>query len=272
METSGFRQSDTGPLTYIYSEGFPLVHAFFQRTGGLSGAPYESFNAAWVTEDGRAPDNRRLLYERTGMELDRVYLLNPSHGRRTAFAKDLGSGGAGTTVFLKTDAVVTQTPGAWVMMSSADCIPLLLTDDALSFAGLAHFGWRNVAGDLADVLLQDIRDVLGVPAERLRFVLGPAIRPCCYEFGGAVQRGDPFWAPFIRPLAGGRLSVDIASALRARLALRGVPPGSILDSHVCTCCESGRYFSRYREGGASGRFPTVVQFREAAGGSVAPIP
>jgi copper oxidase (laccase) domain-containing protein len=251
-----------GGLTSFSLKGFPLRHGFFARSGGKSSAPYTSLNTAYITKDPDAPLNRELLFRSLGIGHQAIRILNPCHGDRIVF-EDMSCAEADNIakVLIKTDAAFTRQPDTHFLVSTADCIPALFTDDDLSFAGVMHLGWRNLVTDFTEKVIGALLENYGVSPESLRVGIGPLIYPCCYVFKEPVQKDDPFWQPFLRDCGDGNCGIDLASAFKAKLTRCGIPAEKIAESGICTACENKFFFSCYKEGYVSGRFPTLLSFQ-----------
>jgi YfiH family protein len=69
---------------------------------------------------------------------------------------------------------------------TADCLPVLLADEAASVIGIAHAGWRGLALGVIEATLQQMK--LKAPAAtRWYAYLGPAIGPQHFEVGSEVK-------------------------------------------------------------------------------------
>jgi hypothetical protein len=233
-------------------------HGFFARTGGVSDPPFDSLNTAYRTSDPKASENRNLLIETLGLSRFRSRILNPCQGCTVAFLEDIDWSQAQSDVLIQTEAAFTRTPGTLFMMSTADCLPVLFTDTGSGFYGIAHFGWRNLMADYPETLLLSVCRYYGIDSESILVGIGPAVGPCCYRFENPVQRSEPFWDPFLKAVPDGRVAVDLMGALKKRLSACGVLPENLFDVHLCTACRKDLFFSCFRDGYSSGRFPTMV--------------
>jgi len=108
--------------------------------------------------------------------------LHQVHGARVVDADRLAS-------VEKADAAVARTPGTVCVVKIADCMPVLLADEAASVVGAAHAGWRGLAGGVLEATV----DAMGAPPSELYAWLGPAIGPQVYEVGEDVRAaiGEP---------------------------------------------------------------------------------
>lgn len=247
-----------GDLSACSIHEFGLKHFFFERTGGESIAPYESFNCAFKTDDIGAPGNRKKLFETLGLNDIPTRILNPCHGEKIAVLTKDQWNESRHDVLIATDAALTDMPNSFFIMSTADCLPLLITDTKNRIAGIIHLGWRNIVARFPAQVLAKIEDTYGIPTTDLRVVIGPSIYPCCYIYPDPVQLKDPFWTPYLRPQGDGKYAIDLISPTRQQLLDAGINSENILESKVCTSCQNEAFFSCYVEGVKSGRFPSVI--------------
>lgn len=247
-----------GPLHRFSLPQLPVWHGFFSRQGGYSAPPYSSFNTAYRTDDPQAANNRTLLLETMGLATQPLRILSPSHQDRIVFVEEADWQQQPVEVLLATDAALTRSAHGYFLLGTADCIPLIMTDQAASFVGLVHLGWRNLVDNLAAKVVQAIDQHYGIPAATLMVGLGPAIHPCCYRFADPIQRQQAFWQPYLQQQADGRYSIDLPQALQQQLRDIGIPQAHIGQIPYCTACHPELFFSCYQEGYQSGRFPTVT--------------
>jgi YfiH family protein len=183
-------------------------------------------------------------------------------GRRTAAAEQVhgvsvaavGTAAAGMPPVPGCDALVTGTAGLALLIRTADCLPLFIADPGRRVVGLAHAGWRGLAGGLPARLIAAFRHLYQSRPEDLRAAIGPAIRACCYEVGPefAAHLG-----PFVQECRG-RRTCDLVGAARDQLYRCGLRPGRVADSGQCTACEETRWCSLRREGPAAGRMISFI--------------
>lgn len=143
---------------------------------------------------------------------------------------------------VRADAAVTTVPGAILAVTVADCAPVaLLADGAV---GVVHAGWRGLRAGVVQAAVDALRRLSAGPVHA---VIGPCIRPRCYEFDDAelasVARvlGEGVRAR----TADGRPALDVGAAVRLALATEGVHDWT--DDGVCTAC-SPVHWSHRRDG------------------------
>ena len=145
----------------------------------------------------------------------------------------------------KADASFTRARGTVCVVKIADCMPVLLADEAASAVGAAHAGWRGLAGGVLEATI----DAMGAAPSALYAWLGPAIGPQVYEVGEDVRAaiGEP--ASAFRATRPGHWLLDLYAVARARLEAKDV--WRIYGGGYCTYTERERFFSYRRDRGQS---------------------
>ena len=148
------------------------------------------------------------------------------------------------------DAAVCTVPGAVLAVRTADCAPILFHGPG----GIAvvHAGWRGLVAGVIE-RAHEALVALGAPPDGA--VLGPCIRPRCYEFGDEeLEFVVAAYGPTVRSVtAAGTPGLDVAAGVAEACRRLGVP---LVDEGTCTAC-SPHHFS-YRARGESGRQALVA--------------
>ena len=252
---------------------------FTSRAGGVSTAPFDSFNLG--NHVGDAPEhvsaNRAALQSALG---SRPVFLTQMHGN------DVQVLGPVTADRQIADACLTTERGVACTVMVADCLPVLLTTGDGSVVAAAHAGWRGLAGagDLAgkgvlEALLDAFYERFRPPAQveragaAIKIVawLGPCIGPTAFEVGTEVKAAFKLSrldaARFFMPVAAaesGKYLADLAGLARLRLQALGVTAiyGNDGSPAWCTVSNPSRFFSHRRDaavgaGGAGNGFGTT---------------
>jgi polyphenol oxidase len=219
------------------------------RGGGASQGSYASLNiAAHVGDDpDSVRENRRRLGEAAGLPCEPLW-LEQVHGCDVV-ALD------GRTGVPMADAAVATTAGRVCAVMTADCLPVVIADRAGTRVGVAHAGWRGLAGGVVQATVAALG---GDPADLVAW-LGPAIGRGAFEVGPEVRLA------FVQrlPNAGscflandnGRFQADLCGLARNVLGRAGV--GSVHGGAWCTATERDRFFS-FRRDGVTGRMATIA--------------
>jgi len=220
-----------------------LTLAFTTRRGGVSDAEFESLNLGGSSGDREEAvrENRRRTLAALGLSGSHLATAGLVHGAEVATVHGPGHS-------IGCDALLTRERGVVLAITTADCLPLILTLPGA--VAVAHCGWRGTAAGLPGRVVLAACEAAGAAPRQVIAHLGPRIRPCCYEVGPEVARQFP--ASVVRVVEG-RHRLDLAAAARLQLLDSGVPPEAIFDTAACTCCEPGWYFSHRRDGTRYGR-------------------
>ena len=221
------------------------------RLGGVSQAPWESFNLATHVGDEPAhvAANRARLRELLGLAREPAW-LEQVHGVDVA---NLDAGVPEEPI--TADASVTSTTGIACVVMIADCLPVLFTTRDGSRVGAAHAGWRGLA---AGVLERTV-SAMGVPGGELRVWLGPCISRAHFEVGDEVRdeflRQDGEADQCFERNARGRWQADLVALAKRRLAGAGVREFS--GGEWCTFADPRRFYSHRRDG-KGGRLAALI--------------
>jgi polyphenol oxidase len=147
------------------------------------------------------------------------------------------------------DALLENAPGSVIAVKTADCIPLLLVDDANRAVAAVHAGWRGTVAQIAQRAVDAMRSRFGTQLEHLHAAIGPGIGNCCFEVGPEVA------AQFGRA---GRVHLDLAAENRRQLQESGVTPTRIYASNLCTMCGAVEFHSFRRDREQAGRMYSFV--------------
>ena len=137
------------------------------------------------------------------------------------------------------DAAVTDVPGAVLAVNTADCVPVLLSDDAAGVVGAAHAGWRGAeAGVLQATVDAMVR--LGADPSRIEAHVGPCISAAAYEFSQAdlTRLAFRYGPDVIGATAGGNPALDLVPVVRSALAEAGLPPHAVHVDGRCTATDT----------------------------------
>ena len=225
-----------------------------QRQGGVSLAPYASLNlATYVGDDLDAVvHNRQLLAQSLGLPSE-PFWMSQVHGIEVINADD--------PVCVEADGL-TVADGAWthdhhrvLAIMTADCLPILLTDQQSSFVMALHAGWRG----LADGIIQNAIRRASLPADRIMAWVGPGIGFSAFEIGSEVRnaflmsgRAEKY---HFKPSRAGHWLADLAGIALWQLEQLGVC--WLGGGHWCTFNRPEQFFS-YRRDGVTGRMASLI--------------
>lgn len=216
------------------------------RVGGVSTGQYASLNLGDHVKDNplHVAHNRQSLSPFLPTE---PVWLQQVHGIRVIDASTSSCLEAADSSFATRKEVVCVT-------MTADCLPLLLCDEAGTAVAAIHAGWRS----LCDGVIEATVRAMPVKAESLMVWLGPAIGPDAFEVGSEVREQfmaqDAQAETAFRP-HGEKWLGDLYTIARQRLNRLGIH--QIYGGGRCTYNEPDTFFS-FRRDGDTGRMATMI--------------
>ena len=289
-----------------------LRHGFSTRAGGVStiydsGGGNGSLNLGWTQQDDAAnvaENRRRFMAEIAGGPAQAVTLRQfHSAMLRIVEPEDLDHPArlqtADGRAVLRGDGMMTDVPGVFLGIQTADCVPVLVADVRRRAVAAFHAGWRGTLARIVERGIGAMRLRYGSRPEDLIAVVGPSIGPCCYSVGEEVRFefesqfayarelfGEIFDSDPVRdkyPLLfltarapghsniGPQIHLNLWQANRRQLLDAGIPARHITVIGECTACAglgtvAGRkYFSHRAESGFTGRMMAVIGVANSAG-------
>ncbi|HET7358379.1 MAG TPA: peptidoglycan editing factor PgeF [Nocardioidaceae bacterium] len=232
--------------------------AFTDRHGGVSDGPFTSLNLAVTGDDDPlavAENVRRMVEAFTGDRSAPVVGMHQVHGSDVVVVSDAEVGEAASGRLPVGDALVTVQPGVALMVRAADCVPVLLADQAAGVVAAVHSGRPGVAAGVVTRAVETMRD-LG--ADHIDAWVGPHVCGACYEVPEAMREEVAAQVPeTYATTTWGTPALDIGAGVRAQLAAAGVAV-TVVDR--CTR-EDEDLFSYRRQGRASGRLAGLAWVR-----------
>ncbi|MBL6749201.1 MAG: peptidoglycan editing factor PgeF [Nevskia sp.] len=225
------------------------------RGGGVSGGPYAGLN---MGGSGDRPEsiveNRRRVAQALRLPQEPCW-LRQVHGTRVVRLPD-------AEALPQADAAYAQAAGAVCAVQAADCLPVLLCDEAGTMVAAAHAGWRGLA---AGVLEATVAALPAAPARLLAW-LGPAIGAEAFEVGAEVRArfvecDRAAASAFVAAGRPDKFFADLFALARRRLGAAGVT--RVYGGGVSTHADPARFFS-YRRDGVTGRMAALIWLEPGA--------
>lgn len=235
------------------------------RHGGVSKGNYGEFNINLYCGDNaeHIVANKESLAETLGVKSERIIQAHQIHGTEIRqIAEDFLTLPANIQQMALegVDALMTDIVGVCVGVSTADCIPILMYDNAHHAVCAVHAGWRGtVAGIVKRTVAAMVVHYHSEP-DKLRAVIGPGISLDAFEVGDEVY-GQFASAGYDMERICRRQEkwhIDLLECNRLQLIETGIKEDNICMSGVCTYTNVDDYFSARRLGIASGRIYTGI--------------
>ncbi|HUO30046.1 MAG TPA: peptidoglycan editing factor PgeF [Bryobacteraceae bacterium] len=207
----------------------------------------------------RAPELEQLSWLRHGFgtrlttnwpNVDQLATARQIHSDRVLVAHQTGVIGEG-------DALISNQPGIYLAIRTADCLPVLIADARNRAVAAVHAGWRGTVSGIISATLESLGNEFGSRPEDLRVAIGPGIGVCCFEVGPEVAiQFQPFFperGDFTK-----RTQIDLAETITRQLRRNGVTESQIASSRLCTYCDVEHFESYRRQREAAGRMVAAI--------------
>ena len=255
-----------GKLEYLTAEGISAPHCFTTRLGGVSEGIFDSLNIA--IKEGDTEENVRqnltILGDALGFPLDDLISTRQTHSDIVRVVTKTDHRGPFHRDYPECDALVTNDPGAALIIYTADCTPLLFHDPVTGAVGAAHAGWRGTAAAIGAKTVEAMVSAYGCNPQDIRAAIGPNIGFCCFETDADVPEAllavyGQEAAEFIRP-EGDKYYVNLKEINALSLRRAGVKHIEI--STDCTVCQCHRFWSHRATKGLRGSQGAVIVCKE----------
>ncbi len=224
-----------------------VSYGFFTRQGGVSTGLYEGLNGGLGSDDDMAhvTENRARAAAALGQTPSAIASLYQIHSADciTIKAAPPPSG----TDRPRADAMVTCLPDILLLLLTADCLPVLFTDQHNGVIGAAHAGWRGAFGGVLEATISAMCQI-GASHQNITAILGPAICQPSYQIGADMA---DIIAGHHQGAEKCLIADDSASDTRylfdlpyfARQILQAEQIGRVLDLETDTYADSARFYS-----------------------------
>jgi hypothetical protein len=145
--------------------------------------------------------------------------------------KDAGRGVMSAKDQYVCDGLTTREQGLNLVLSVADCIPLVLYDKRNKILAMVHVGSKNLTNGTTKKAIETIKK-LGPGNSEVSVTTGPFIKKCCYGFDRIPNHLSELRDYFIKK--GNKFYLDTESALRDQLMASGIKKENILISPLCS--------------------------------------
>ena len=224
---------------------------FTSRAGGVSAAPYDSFNLGTHVGDDPADvaANRARLAQILGLPEERFVWMEQLHTNTVTLID-----GPSATPVEATDALVTREKNLALCVLVADCTPVLLSDHTAGVIGAAHAGRMGARNG---IVKNTVEAMVGLGAEpsRIQVLLGPAAAGESYEVPEGMALDVEKHLPGSRTRTKkGTPGIDVRAGLVRQLLSLGV---THIDADPRDTITDNDFFSHRREG-VTGRQAGVI--------------
>lgn len=237
-------------ITPDWPKPLKRIHAFTTtRIGGFSNHPFDSFNLGCHVGDDKekVQANRALLRQRYQLPQKPLW-LQQTHSNQVVQADQIQG-------ISRADAAFTAAPNTICAVLTADCIPILITNQYETEVAAIHVGWKGMVQGIIENTLHAMSSL----TQQLFAWIGPAISANAYIVKSDVKdvliKTIPQSNQAIKPVQKGSWQVNLPSIATLKLKTAGVRHVSC--SGHCTLSNKKLFYS-YRRDGMTGRMATLI--------------
>lgn len=220
-----------------------LKHLFTGKSGDLNLAKHEPT----IFPEKSVERNRELLCKSLDLNYKSLIVLSTNHTDKVIVLE------SETQEINKADALITHLTNIPILITTADCVPILLYAPEKKILGIIHAGWRGTASKIAEKTVIAMQEHYMVRPSQIIAAIGPAIGKEKYEVGHdvadllieACETKDILDTNGIKPKA------DLKLANTIQLDMAGVM--KIFMSDLDTALHTSLFYSYRIQGKRSGR-------------------
>jgi YfiH family protein len=226
-----------------------IIHGMSTKLGGCEYPPYYNSLSYYVGDDEEIiKSNREKYFDTLGIDLKNLAIPKQIHSANVQFVDKPG-------FYRESDALITQTKNVYLLVSTADCFPILIYDKNNKAVAAVHSGWRGTQKKILSQSLDKMISEIGSRPNNLMIFIGPGISKENFEVGEDVA--NSFDKKFI-DLRNGKFYVDLNANLLDQLDSFGIPADNIDANPLCTYKEKNYLHSYRRDRDKSGRMFAVI--------------
>ena len=163
-----------------------------------------------------------------------------------------------------TDALITNEPGLFVCVQTADCVPILLYDPQMRVVAAVHAGWRGTVSKIVLKTIQQMTKRFSCQPSDIVAGIGPSIHMHAYEVGPevveAVETNFSNSSALLKPsLKIGHAYFDLWEASKTVLEEAGIPEENIEIMGLCSFEHADLFYSARRDGADTGRMVSGIR-------------
>jgi len=197
--------------------------------------PLQYAEHAFGTNAGSATDLNTTIRDYTEL-VGPIAYMRQVHGNRIAYASEPGC-------IEEADAIYTDCNDIWLAVSTADCVPVLVSTP--SAVAAVHCGWRGLESEILPDVIKLLMDEYGHTAIDTYVHIGPCISQKNYEVEDEYKQ--KFDEKFFRPSSKkGYMKMDLVGIVEQQARDMGVPLSNIHDCGLCTYHEKDLFNSHRR--------------------------
>ena len=224
---------------------------FFISTNqsGFSREKFKHANFSFDVGDNQINVQSNINCLRNQLNINHIVFMNQTHS-------NLVSNVSTNSKYADSDAIFSNDKHIACAVLTADCIPILITNKAGSIIGCIHAGWRGLRHNIIENFFNELSNI---KKEDIMVLLGPCISQNNYEVDEDVLNQFSKYSKRFEKVKNGKYKMNLRYIAYDILSEIGITDVTI--SKSCTFDEN---FYSYRKDGITGRFISLIWFKDAS--------
>lgn len=233
--------------SYLLSRFGNVVHGISTRIGSVNDFNFNLGNFS-NSDSKQIQKNRDAFFKSLGIDKNRIVLQQQVHSDKFTFVTESG-------LIKENDALITNQKNLFLVVTIADCIPILFYDDRNKIIGVVHSGWRGTYSKILLKTVEYCKKELDLSLSQTYFYFGPSICNNCFEVDEDVA--VKFDMHYVKK-RGRKFLIDLPELNKKYLLDSGFKKENIQVSKLCTFEMSNLFHSYRRDKENSGRMFGVI--------------
>ena len=156
-----------------------INHCFFSKNGGVSQGIYSSLNCGLGSGDKKENvlKNLNIVSKKIGLSNENLFTMNQTHSNKVVVINSTNK----HIQRINSDALITSQKNIAISVLTADCVPILIYDEANQIIATVHAGWK---GALSGIIENTIKEIIKIGKNnKINVAIGPCINANNYEVG-----------------------------------------------------------------------------------------
>lgn len=145
------------------------------------------------------------------------------------------------------DGYITNTVGIGTLVTVADCNCIVIYDPVNNVVANVHSGWKGTVAKIYENAINLMQKKYNSKMEDIIVCFGPSIRKCCFSSkeNSFKERFTSIWKNESEYISykEDRFFIDLVYVITRDLLELGIKEENIIDSKICTMCNSNDFFS-----------------------------
>lgn len=246
-----------------------IVHFTSTRIGGVSDGCYSSLNLGKFGKDSaeNIEKNFSILYSTFNLNRENTHIPFQTHEDKVLKIDkhflELSEEEKEKKLY-GNDAVITNLPNQCILVSTADCVPILLYDPVTKSIAAIHAGWKGTLLRIAKKSIEAMVQAYNSNPKDVIAVIGVSISADLYEVGEELKtafQANGFNIETIFNIKNKKLYLDLWQANKEILIESGLTENNIEISGLCSYSDSEKFFSARRQSIISGRMLSGIMLK-----------